>query len=147
MSGSDSISLVGSVTVTSPKRCITIGLSQVITEIQGKSTETTIPHATNAGTAVDVSLPLSTGVTEALCLVFSCDAPIVVLLTSSDATHPGPMAIGIKGFSMLTMSPGEGIISITAYNVDPDNDASLEMAVISLATSVDQPGYWFPPSP
>jgi hypothetical protein len=80
-------------------------------------------------------------------VIFVTNVKAVLVLRSSDANAPGPIALGIQGIYIMTLYPGEGITSIQAYNPDPQNDVILEVATVSLGNSNDTPSFWFPPSP
>jgi hypothetical protein len=144
MSGDSTIGAVGTINVTTPRRSTTFGISQVIDGIECKWKEITIVHGGSAGSLTSIPLDLSVGVTEALVLILECSLPIVIQLTSSDTTSPGPIFFGLKGLSFLTFTPGEGIVTLRAYNADPSNDAVLEIGIGALGNVTDQPTFWFP---
>lgn len=141
--GASAINLAGTVEVATPQRDTEIGLSTVIDEIEAKTNEYNIP-ANNSGSPFLVPLNLSTGVTEALVLLLQSASPLLLTLASSDVTNPGPFNIGLMGPMLLTMQPGEGIVSI--YVVNPSTTVSVNLSVTTgaLAAASDEPPYFFP---
>lgn len=142
--GASVINIAGTLQATTPMRDTEIGVSQTVDEIEVKAPSYIVPHG---GATISIPLGLSTGINEALVLHMKSDGLLTLILTSSDVTAPGPMRIQIMGHQLLTMAPGGGIISISAINLDNNNDVNLELIIGALAVSTDEPTYWFPPSP
>ena len=140
MAATSSFNLAGILSIVTAKKQLTWPLSQIVSQLEIKTPEVLIPAG---GALTSVPLNLSTGVTEALVVVLYAPKKLVVRYTTSDASHPGPVEMGIKGLHILTLSPGEGIVAISASNPSATEDVTLEYAVGAKAAVGDgDPDYW-----
>jgi hypothetical protein len=138
MTAASSINLVGTLTSATSRRISPSALSQIIGELEVKNIEVFVAH----GTTVPVPLAFSPGVTEALVLYIYCPYALALTLESSDADDPGPMTIGHKGVTLLTLAPGRGIVSVSATNEHSTQDATLELTVGTVQAAGDVPSFW-----
>ena len=138
------VSLAGTLTDTTGRRTNNVGIAQAIDQIEGKSKQTTIPHG---GAVTSIPLDLSTGITDALVLAVYAPTKVVLVLTSSDVTAPGPMRVGLQGWTFLSMTPGEGIAALSVINNDATADVQVDTYVFALAAPTDEPPWWFPTTP
>jgi hypothetical protein len=144
--GASAFNISGNVEVATPTRDTEMALTVTVDQIEAKSNEYNIPPA-NSGSPFAVPMNFSPGVTEALVVFLECSSPLKLTLTSSDATHGGPFTVGINGPLLLVMQPGEGLTGISVVNPSLLVSVNLGVSIGSLATSTDQPPYFYPPTP
>jgi hypothetical protein len=140
MTASSTIDLTGTLTLTTTRKTDPVTITQTIDLIEAKDFELTIPHA---GALATIALCLSPGVTEALFVHLYCPKNLLLKLTSSDTTTPGPMSVGLRGHWMMTLYPGEGITQIQVQNPDQANDVTLQVAIGALGQLGDTLGQFF----
>lgn len=134
MSGTCSIDLTGTVKAVSSRMDHTVSLVQTLTDVESKNLSFQVSRGASA---VSLPLGLSTGVTEALLVLIYSPKKLVLRITGADASHPGPVELGIKGFFLLTLTPGEGVASIDVSNPSATEDVTIEYTVAAKAASTD----------
>lgn len=132
--GTSAISIAGELKVATARRTSDIGISQAIADLEVKSFEVTVPYGAALTT---IPLQLSGGVTEALFLHLYCPMKIIVEVTTSDLTSPGPVRFGMKGHVVLTLTPGEGVTLLKAINPHTACDTTLEVVVGAKSAPTD----------
>lgn len=137
--GQSTIALTGEVVIATARRTTSIALTQSIGELEVKGPlELTIAP----GATVALPLSFSTGVTEALFLLIYAPSKVVVRVTGSDVSHPGPIEKGLKGYWIETFTPGEGVTAISMTNPSTTDAVTIEYGYGALGDSADAPAFW-----
>lgn len=137
--GQSTFAITGELNVATARRATAIALTQSTTGLEAKGPlELTIA----AGATVALPLTFSAGVAEALFLYLYSPKKMVVRVTGTDASHPGPMELGLKGIWMQTFTPGEGVAAVSITNPSTTEAVTIEYAYAALADAADAPEYW-----
>lgn len=131
-------SIIGSIVVADQFGSAQKGLLEAIDGMALRSATHVIPHAT---TNHAVSLQLPTGVTEALLVYVRTPRALKMRLTAAGAV-PGPIALGAKGVSLLTLAPGSGVTALAFDNADLTEDVIIDVVIGCQVTADDVPTYW-----
>lgn len=138
MAGDSSINITGNVKLASVKRLTDFPLSQIIGDVEVKHGDLNI---SSGGSPVSVPLSFASGVTETLFLLLYSPKPLIIIVTGKNGDVPGPIRLGLKGFSMFTLTPGNGITVLQAVNPNND-DVTLEYVYASLENASEIADYW-----
>lgn len=133
MAGTSTVDIAGTVEVTKSRASTPRTLMQTISDLEAKDLEITVPRSST----VALPLGLSSGVPEALFLLIYSPKKLVVRYTSADVSLPGPIELGIKGYHILTLTPGEGITAVSLVNANDSEDIIVEYCVAAKSQTTD----------
>lgn len=134
--GQSTVAISGTLDVVTTRRTTLLALTQSIggVEVKGPQ-ELTIA----AGATVDVPLPFSSGVDEALFLAIY--SPRKVNLSIVDGNE-GVVSLGLKGYYLHTYTPGKGLAGLQVSNPSISSAVTIEYVYAAKADATDSPDYW-----
>lgn len=136
MGAQSTIGVEGKISVASGKSDAPSYIALAIEEVEAKSYEVTIGAASTGS----IPMPFSSGVDEAIVLALYSPKHVLVQVTGKSAT-PGPVKLGLKGWWLLTMAPGEGITALSVTNSQTE-PVTLNVILGTKAPDNATPPFW-----